>query len=73
MWQNADGTVNYVCEITRGTRRKMEIAIDEPLTPIKQVNPCLISFTVAGREEWQATRTRLRRHAVQLRSTPLGK
>eukprot|EP00850_Spirogloea_muscicola_P013428 SM000091S24586 [mRNA] locus=s91:132910:134570:- [translate_table: standard] len=31
-----DGTVHFVCEIPRETSAKMEVATDEPLTPIKQ-------------------------------------
>lgn len=34
---NADGTVNFICEIPKETKAKMEVATDEELTPIKQV------------------------------------
>ena len=33
---NADGTVNFICEIPKETKAKMEVATDEELTPIKQ-------------------------------------
>uniref|UniRef100_A0A7R9TQC2 inorganic diphosphatase n=1 Tax=Micromonas pusilla TaxID=38833 RepID=A0A7R9TQC2_MICPS len=33
---NADGTCNFICEIPKETKAKMEVATDEPLTPIKQ-------------------------------------
>ncbi|TYZ57795.1 hypothetical protein PybrP1_012033 [[Pythium] brassicae (nom. inval.)] len=33
---NANGTVNFICEIPKWTRRKMEIATGEPFNPIKQ-------------------------------------
>jgi len=34
--RNADGTCNFICEIPKETKAKMEVATDEPLTPIKQ-------------------------------------
>lgn len=34
--RGADGTLNFVCEIPRGTSAKMEVATDEEGTPIKQ-------------------------------------
>ncbi|TMW58177.1 hypothetical protein Poli38472_011765 [Pythium oligandrum] len=33
---NADGSVNFICEIPKWTRKKMEIATGEPFNPIKQ-------------------------------------
>uniref|UniRef100_M4BYR5 inorganic diphosphatase n=1 Tax=Hyaloperonospora arabidopsidis (strain Emoy2) TaxID=559515 RepID=M4BYR5_HYAAE len=33
---NPDGTVNFICEIPKWTRKKMEIATGEPFNPIKQ-------------------------------------
>jgi len=33
---NQDGTLNFVCEIPKETSAKMEVATDEPYTPIKQ-------------------------------------
>jgi inorganic pyrophosphatase len=33
---NADGTCNFICEIPKETKAKMEVATDEELTPIKQ-------------------------------------
>lgn len=33
---NANGTVNFICEIPKWTRKKMEIATGEPFNPIKQ-------------------------------------
>lgn len=33
---NEDGTVNFVCEIPKESSAKMEVATDEPKTPIKQ-------------------------------------
>ncbi|KAH9147186.1 hypothetical protein AeRB84_008685, partial [Aphanomyces euteiches] len=33
---NADGSVNFVCEIPKWTRKKFEIATGEPFNPIKQ-------------------------------------
>lgn len=33
---NQDGTLNFVCEIPKETSAKMEVATDEPSTPIKQ-------------------------------------
>ena len=30
------GALNFVCEITKGTRKKFEIATSEPFNPIKQ-------------------------------------
>merc|ERR1712078_492952 len=34
--KNADGTVNFICEIPKETSAKMEVATDEPKNPIKQ-------------------------------------
>ena len=34
--KNADGTFNFICEIPKETKAKMEVATDEELTPIKQ-------------------------------------
>ena len=34
--RNADGTLNFVCEIPKWTRKKFEIATGEPYNPIKQ-------------------------------------
>ena len=34
--KNADGTFNFICEIPKETKAKMEVATDEKLTPIKQ-------------------------------------
>ena len=34
--KNADGTFNFLCEIPKETKAKMEVATDEKLTPIKQ-------------------------------------
>ncbi len=34
--KNADGTMNFLCEIPKETKAKMEVATDEKLTPIKQ-------------------------------------
>jgi inorganic pyrophosphatase len=34
--KNADGSVNFICEIPKETKAKMEVATDEKLTPIKQ-------------------------------------
>ena len=34
--RNADGTYNFLCEIPKETKAKMEVATDETLTPIKQ-------------------------------------
>ena len=34
--KNADGTCNFICEIPKETKAKMEVATDEELTPIKQ-------------------------------------
>lgn len=33
---NVDGSVNFICEIPKWTRKKMEIATGEPFNPIKQ-------------------------------------
>jgi inorganic pyrophosphatase len=33
---NTDGSVNFICEIPKWTRKKMEIATGEPFNPIKQ-------------------------------------
>jgi len=33
---NADGSYNFICEIPKETKAKMEVATDEKLTPIKQ-------------------------------------
>lgn len=33
---NNDGSVNFICEIPKWTRKKMEIATGEPFNPIKQ-------------------------------------
>ena len=33
---NSDGSVNFICEIPKWTRKKMEIATGEPFNPIKQ-------------------------------------
>jgi len=33
---NADGTCNFICEIPKESKAKMEVATDEELTPIKQ-------------------------------------
>lgn len=33
---NHDGSVNFICEIPKWTRKKMEIATGEPFNPIKQ-------------------------------------
>jgi inorganic pyrophosphatase len=34
--KNADGSYNFICEIPKETKAKMEVATDEKLTPIKQ-------------------------------------
>jgi len=34
--KNADGSFNFICEIPKETKAKMEVATDEKLTPIKQ-------------------------------------
>ena len=34
--KNADGSMNFICEIPKETKAKMEVATDEKLTPIKQ-------------------------------------
>lgn len=34
--KNPDGTCNFICEIPKETKAKMEVATDEELTPIKQ-------------------------------------
>jgi hypothetical protein len=34
--KNADGTMNFICEIPKETKAKMEVATDEDMTPIKQ-------------------------------------
>ena len=34
--KNADGTYNFLCEIPKETKAKMEVATDEKTTPIKQ-------------------------------------
>lgn len=34
--RNDDGTFNFICEIPKWTRKKMEIATGEPYNPIKQ-------------------------------------
>ena len=33
--KNADGTFNFICEIPKETKAKMEVATDEEMTPIK--------------------------------------
>jgi len=34
--KNEDGTMNFICEIPKETKAKMEVATDEEMTPIKQ-------------------------------------
>lgn len=34
--KNADGTFNFICEIPKESKAKMEVATDEEMTPIKQ-------------------------------------
>jgi len=35
-YKNPDGSYNFICEIPKWTRRKMEISTGEPFNPIKQ-------------------------------------